>query len=49
MTKTLLDRYEMAHTIKKGRSDNQFVRNDTVYPHWITYADGTDSPCCWYR
>ena len=49
MNKTLLERYELAHTIKKGRTDNQLVRNDTLYPHWMTYADGADSHYCWYR
>jgi len=49
MNKTLLDRYELAHTIKKGMKDNQLVRNDTLCPHWMTYDDGADSPYCWYR
>lgn len=49
MEKDLLARYEQAHTIKKGRTDGQLVRNDTVFPHWITYANNTDSHYFWYR
>ena len=49
MDNSLLARYEIAHTIKKGKANNQLVRNDTVFPHWITYADNTDSHYFWYR
>ena len=49
MGNAMLARYERAHTIKKGKNNNQLARNDTVFPHWITYADNTDSHYFWYR
>ena len=49
MNKSMLERYEEAHTLMKGVLSNKVVRNDTVFPHWISYLDGTDSHCLWYQ
>ena len=49
MNKSMLERYEEAHTLMKGVLTNKVVRNDTIFPHWISYADGTDSHCLWYQ
>ena len=43
MSTPMLTRYEQAHRILKGKKNNDIVRNDTVHPHWINYADGSDS------
>ena len=49
MSTPMLTRYEQAHRILKGKKNNDIVRNDTVHPHWINYADGSDSDYFWYQ
>ena len=49
MNTPMLTRYEQAHRILKGKKNNDIVRNDTVHPHWINYADGSDSDYFWYQ
>ena len=58
MTIPMLARYEKAHTIlsryghtikSKRGENNHIIRNDTVYPHWVSQADGSESNCFWYR
>ena len=49
MNTPMLTRYEQAHALLKSRRSNDLVRNDTVCPHWISYADGSDSDCFWYQ
>ena len=49
MNKTMLERYEQAHTLMKGILTNKLVRNDSVFSHWIPYTDQSesDSPDGW--
>ncbi|ETN91610.1 Prolyl tripeptidyl peptidase precursor [Gammaproteobacteria bacterium MOLA455] len=50
MSTPMLTRYEQAHRILKSKKNNDIVRNDTVYPHWINNdADGSGSDYFWYQ
>ena len=58
MSLSMLTRYERARSIlvryghmlkpKCGENDH-IIRNDTVYPHWISHPDGSESGYFWYR
>ena len=50
MNKTMLERYEQAQTLLQGTTvDNELVRNDRVFPHWIPCTDQSMSDCFWYH
>ncbi|ETN92763.1 Prolyl tripeptidyl peptidase precursor [Gammaproteobacteria bacterium MOLA455] len=49
MSTPMLTRYEQAHRILKGKRNNDIVRNDTVYSHWSSDADGSGSEYFWYQ
>ena len=48
INKTMLSRYEQAHTLMKGERTNEIVRNDTVFPYWVSCVDKSDSHSLWY-
>ena len=50
MNKTMLERYEKAQTLMQGILTNKLVRNDAVFPHWISCTDQSDADrFFWYR
>ena len=50
MSGPMLTRYEQAHSLLKSRRiTNDYVRNDTVCPHWISNSDGLKTTRFWYQ
>ena len=49
MNSPILARYEQAHRLLKSKRTNSVVRNDTVYPHWVSFTDGSDNNYFWYQ
>ena len=45
----LMGRYKKAQEYMQGMLTNKLVRNDTVFPHWISFKGQPERQCFWYQ